>query len=323
MPQRLPPHRATTDMVTLLGRRAVVLGVTAGVATAFACSRTDVFAGGPPAPLPVSANVRLLQWDLGMQPWGPGRAVVVVPSWAGSADRFPVVVALHGRGEAVKAPAEGALGWPRDYAMVRAYDRLRAPPLRDADYEGLVDPARMADTNAALAKRPFGGLIVVCPWLPDVHPAATADIGAYSRFVLDVVLPRVRRETPASSAPEATGIDGVSLGGILALRIGLTSPDTFGAVGGIQAAFGDNPVGDWVTLAMSARVRRPDLKLRLLTSHDDYFHDPVTNVSRAWTGAGIAHEFADVVGPHDYVFNRGPGSIELLFWNDRALHERA
>lgn len=207
--------------------------------------------------------------------------------------------------------------------MVRAYDRLRAPPLRDADYEGLVDPARMADTNAALAKRPFGGLIVVCPWLPDVHPAATADIGACSRFVLDVVLPRVRRETPASSAPEATGIDGVSLGGILALRIGLTSPDTFGAVGGIQAAFGDNPVGDWVTLAMSARVRRPDLKLRLLTSHDDYFHDPVTNVSRAWTGAGIAHEFADVVGPHDYVFNRGPGSIELLFWNDRALHERA
>ena len=91
-------------------------------------------------------------------------------------------------------------------------------------------------------------------------------------------------------------------------------------MGGIQAAFADNQAGDWVTLALSARVRRPGLKLRLLTSHDDYFHDAVTGVSRAWDAAGIAHDFADVVGPHDYVFNRGPGSIELLFWNDRALH---
>ena len=306
-------------MVALLGRRAVVLGVGA----ALACSRSDSFAGNVPAPLPVSPNVHLLQWDLGVQPWGPGRAVVLVPSWAGPDDRFPVVVALHGRGEALKAPSEGALGWPRDYALVRAFDRMRAPPLRDADYEGLVEPGRMADTNAALATHAFGGLIVVCPWLPDVHPAATADIGAYARFVHEILLPRVRRETPALATADATGIDGVSLGGILALRIGLTAPDAFGAVGGIQAAFGDNPVGDWVALALSARVRRPNLKLRLLTSHDDYFHDAVTGVSRAWDAAGIAHDFADVVGPHDYVFNRGPGSIELLFWNDRALHERA
>jgi hypothetical protein len=35
--------------------------------------------------------------------------------------------------------------------------------------------------------------------------------------------------------------------------------------------------------------------------------------------AGIAHDFAEVVGPHDYSFNRGPGSIELLLWHDRAL----
>jgi hypothetical protein len=302
-------------MPAMIGRRPLILGLTA----AFACSRTDSFANGAPPPLPTSTNVRLLQWDLGMQPWGPGRAVVLVPAWAGPEDRFPVVVALHGRGEATKAPTEGALGWPRDYALVRAFDRLRAPPLREVDYEGLVEPPRLADTNAALAKRPFAGLIVACPWLPDVHPAATADISAYARFIQETLLPRVRRETPALTAPEATGIDGVSLGGILALRIGLTAPDVFGAVGGIQAAFGDNPVGDWVTLALSARVRRPGLKLRLMTSHDDYFHDPVTAVSRAWDAAGITHDFSDVVGPHDYIFNRGPGSIELLMWNDRAL----
>jgi iron(III)-salmochelin esterase len=290
-----------------------------GLTTAFACSRTERTAGGGPPPLPVSPNVRLLQWDLGAQPWGPGRAVVVVPTWGGPEDRFPVVLALHGRGEAVKSPVEGAMGWPRDYALVRALDRLRAPPLKETDYEGLAEPARMADVNAALAKRAFGGLVVVCPWLPDVRQASTADVTPYARFLLDVVLPRVRRDTPALSAPEATGIDGVSLGGVIALRIGLTYPDAFGAVGGIQPAFGDNQNAEWTSLAQSARAKRPGQRLRLLTSHDDYFHDVVVGVDRAWSAAGITHEFADVVGPHDYVFNRGPGSLELLFWNDRAL----
>jgi hypothetical protein len=247
---------------------------------------------------------------------------VIVPTWGGPDARFPVVVALHGRGEAVKAPVEGSLGWPRDYALVRAIDRVRAPPLRDGDYEGLSEPARMAEANASLARRPFGGLVVVCPWLADLHPASTADVTAYARFILDVLLPRVRRETPALAAPEATGIDGVSLGGVIALRIGLTTPEAFGAVGGIQPAFGDGQSGDWTALAQEARARRPEQRLRLLTSHDDYFHDVVVGVDRAWNAAGITHEFADVVGPHDYVFNRGPGSFELLLWNDRALRDR-
>jgi iron(III)-salmochelin esterase len=303
----------------VVGRRALVLGV----AAAIACSRAERVAGGGNAPpVPVSPNVRVLQWDLGPQPWGPGRAAVVVPAWAGPDERFPVVVALHGRGESMKSPAEGALGWPRDYALVRAVDRLRSPPLRDADYEGLSEPARLADTNASLARTPFGGLVVVCPWLPDVRPAATGDIGPYTRFLLDVLLPRVRRETPALASPEATGIDGVSLGGVVALRIGLTCPDAFGAVGGIQPAFSEGQAVDWTSLAQGARARQPNLKLRLLTSHDDYFHEAVLGVDRAWTAAGVPHEFGDVVGPHDYVFNRGPGSIELLMWNDRALRDR-
>jgi hypothetical protein len=266
-----------------------------------------------------SSNVRVLTWDLGPQPWGNARAAVVVPTWGGDDARFPVVVALHGRGESVKAPAEGAMGWPRDYALVRAVDRLRAPPLRDADYEGFVDPARMAEANASLAARPFGGLIVACPWLPDVRPAATGDVRTYGRYLIDVLLPRVRRETPALTSPEATGIDGVSLGGMLALRIGLTASGEFGAVGGIQAAFDGGQNAEWTALAQAARAHRPGLKLRLLTSHDDYFRDPILSVSQAWRAAGVAHDFADVPGPHDYVFNRGPGSIELLTWHDRNL----
>jgi hypothetical protein len=298
-----------------LGRRALVLGTAAAVA----CSRDERSAHGGLAPALASSSVQTLEWDLGAQPWGSGRAAVVVPRWGGPSARFPVLVALHGRGEALKSPAEGALGWPRDYALVRAFDRLRAPPLTEADYEGLVEQPRMAETNSSLARHPLDGLIVVCPWLPDVRPAATGDIAALSRFVLDVLLPRVRRETPALSGPEATGIDGVSLGGAIALRIGLTSPQAFGAVGGIQPALSDGQEADWTALAQSARAARPGLGLHLLTSHQDYFRDAIVALSRAWQRAAIAHDFADVAGPHDYVFNRGPGSIELLLWHDRAL----
>jgi hypothetical protein len=269
--------------------------------------------------MPTSTSLRILEWDLGPQPWGQARAVILVPTWGGADARFPVLLALHGRGEAIKPPAEGAMGWPRDYALVRAFDRLRAPPLRDSDYEGLVDSNRMAEANASLAKRAFGGVIAVCPWLPDIHPAATGDIASYTRFVLDVLLPRVRGGTPALSNPEATGIDGVSLGGVVALRIGLTAPEAFGAVGAIQPAIANGQNAAWTTLAQAARARRPDLKLRLLTSHEDYFREAIVGVSHAWNTAGVAHDFADLIGPHDYVFNRGPGSLELLLWHDRAL----
>jgi hypothetical protein len=294
----------------MIERRALLLGL----AAAYACSRAERAADGEPA-----SSVRLLEWDLGAQPWGRGRVAVVVPTWGGPGARFPVLIALHGRGEALKPAAEGALGWPRDYALMRACGRLRAPPLRESDYENLVDASRLAETNAALAARPFGGLIVACPYLPDVRPAVSGDIDAYTRFVLGPLLARIRGDTPALDTPAATGIDGVSLGGVIALRVGLAFPETFGAIGGIQPAVADARPADWVALAQAARARRPGLKLRLVTSHDDYFHESVVALSKAWLGAGIPHDFLDLPGPHDYVFNRGPGSIELLLWHDRML----
>jgi hypothetical protein len=310
-------------------RRRFLLGVGAALV---ACSRKErpsapppgarpaAAAGGPAAPATaapaVPSSTRLLEWDF------PGnvstRAVIVVPTWGGDAARFPVLVALHGRGEAVKPPEEGAMGWPRDYALTRAVDRMRAPPLVPDDYEGFVDDERMERLNADLTARPFGGLIVACPHVPDMDPNG-GDVYAVARFVTGVLLPRLRAETPALAAPESTGIDGVSMGGALALRIGLMNADAFGAVGALQAAIAPEMSEELTEMARGARVRRPGLKLRLLTSTGDYFHDAITSLDAAWTEGNVAHDFADVPGPHDYVFNRGPGSIEMLAWHDRAL----
>jgi hypothetical protein len=309
----------------VLSRRALLLGLSA---VPFACSKKEppaprvtapVEPSPPPDAPPARGDVRVLQWDFEPSPGGSPRAAIVVPAWGGPDARFPVLIALHGRGEAQKAPEDGAMGWPRDYAMLRAIRRLCAPPLTEADLEGFVEPARLADINEGLARRPFHGLVVACPYMPDLNPRSPADVRAYGRFLIDTLLPRLRREAPVRPEPEATGIDGVSLGGVTALRIGLTNPSAFGAVGGIQPAVAEDDATEFVDLAKAAIARRPSLKLRLLTSHDDYFRKAVGRISQAWRAAGVAHDFADVPGPHDYAFNRGPGSIELLNWHDHAL----
>jgi enterochelin esterase-like enzyme len=173
--------------------------------------------------------------------------------------------------------------------------------------------------NEGLAANPFKGLVVVCPYLPDFDLRKPAPIKDYARYLLEAVLPRVRAELPASSAASATGIDGVSLGGAAALRIGLGNPEAFGAVGTLQAALGEDQVAEFTDLAKAARARNAALKLRLLTSKDDYFRTAIGRTSAAWRAAGIDHDYADVPGPHDYPFNRGPGAIEMLIWHDRML----
>jgi len=249
------------------------------------------------------------------------RAVVMVPEPRAADERFPVVVALHGRGEALKGPALGAMGWPHDYALDRAFVRLGSPPLSPDDFEGLVEASYMAKLNRALAEHPFGRLVVACPYVPDLDLSSADDVDAYGRVLVSELLPRVRKETPTLDSPEATGIDGVSLGGIVALRVGLARAETFGAVGALQPAIRDTSAAaaELTDLARAARARRPGMKLRLTTSERDGFRRAVTRTSEGWRAAGIAHDFAVLPGPHDYIFNRGPGAIELLFWHDRVL----
>ena len=99
---------------------------------------------------------------------GPEKAIVLVPRLADAASRYPVLVALHGRGESVRGVELGARGWVDDYDAGRAISRLRSPPLMREDFRGFVDDARLARINASLAERPFRGLVVACPWVPDI-----------------------------------------------------------------------------------------------------------------------------------------------------------
>ncbi|MBX3234141.1 MAG: hypothetical protein KIT84_06220 [Labilithrix sp.] len=316
----------------MLGRRAFLTGVGAGLAGCSRCGAPSATSSSsveadpsatvlpPPPPIPEGGvgergQVVTETWRLG----DDGRAVTIVPAWKKPDERLPVLLAFHGRGEAMKGPDLGVMGWPKDYKLLRAIERVSAPPLTAEDFESFVEPARLEHHNEALAARPFAGLVVVCPYSPDGDWRSPKAMSAYATYVVETVLPRVKKELPVLGTPASIGLDGVSLGGAQSLRIGFSRPELFGAIGTLQAALDEGQAGEMTELAKAARAKNPKLALRLLTSKEDYFRRAIRATSQAWRAAGIEHDFEEVPGPHDYPFNRGPGAIEMLLWHDRTL----
>ncbi len=265
-----------------------------------------------------ASSFETLEWDFGVTPAGPMRAVVLLPRQRAAGQRFPLLVALHGRGEALRGVERGAWGWSRDYELGASDLALRRGHLGREAFFDLVDDARLARIRASLHRQAYRGLVVVTPYTPDVLTDAGASAQpAFDDFIVNTLVSRARRELPVLATREATGIDGVSLGGLHSLWTGLGHPETFGAVGALQAAVRNRQ--DIVADRFVAAPDRPTQRVRLLTSDGDPLRPDVQALSRTLTARGVVHELLVVRGPHDYVFNRGPGGIEMLLFHDRAL----
>ncbi len=108
----------------------------------------------------------------------------------------------------------------------------------------------------------------------------------------------------------------MSLGGLEALEVGLSRPDVFGVVGSLQAAVRGHTarvLGRYVPAPS-----RPLQVLRLVTSSHDVYRGDLLTLDQMMSARGIPHDLRMAEGPHDYVFNRGPGGIEMLLFHDRA-----
>ena len=316
----------------MIGRRSFLgIGAQLGLALA-ACSRSDAkrAAAGDPPPVPTKLPEMpppdaeaLPRGQVGTQTWtfdNGGRAVVIVPSWTKPGEKLPVLIALHGRGEANKGPVEGVMGWPRDYALLRAIERVCSPPITErrprglrrpeaphrhecgAQRESVQGPRRRVPVPAR-RRSPQGRAHEGLRTLPPRDGAARACAPSCRC--------RPRRRRRASTACRSAE----------PWRCAWASgtPRCSAPWAALQAALGDDQVTEFTELAKAARGKNPSLKLRLLTSKEDYFRGAIAHTSAAWKAAGIDHDYADVPGPHDYPFNRGPGAIEMLVWHDRML----
>src|SRR5690606_15994136 len=134
------------------------------------------------------------------------------------------------------------------------------------------------------------------------------------------LLEAVRERFPgAARTREGTGIDGVSMGGRVALEAGFAHPEAFGSVGAIQPAIR----GMEEALAERAARASSPQRLHLLSSDEDPFLGATRELASALTDRRVAHTLSVVPGPHDYAFNRGPAGLEMLLFHDRALAREA
>lgn len=302
-----------------LSRRSLVLGLSALGASACvsgagcsSCRRASKPAVGG----------RWIELEFGVDELAPGgqHALLFLPD--GATRDTPLLVALHGRGECAKGLVGGARGWRDDYGLDETREKLSSLPLRaSGEGEGAIEFAtreRLRLVSASLEKRAFGPLAIVCPYTPDLKARTADEVSGLARFVVERLVPRARREAGLGDEPSKTGIDGVSLGGRLALLIGLSRPEAFGAIGALQPALRADDAPALSALAQRAEAGRVR-PLRLVSSVADPFLSAIRVVSTRLKQDGVAHDLVVTEGPHDYAWNRGAGGMEMLVFHDRAL----
>jgi enterochelin esterase-like enzyme len=238
-------------------------------------------------------------------------------------DRLPITIAFHGMSESKSGPSRGYRAWAEQYDLPRVYDAMLAgPPLGKDVFGGLVRDTELASINEELKARAFRGVFVVGVYTPDLladvdHPEK---IDAYARWVALKLVPKVRDTFPVADAgARKVGVDGVSLGGMAALEVGLRYPDVFGVVGTMQPAIRGREA-ELAERAAQAHDKAPQI-LRLLSSDKDPLLPVTKKLSEELRKRSIAHTLVVTPGGHDYAFNRGPGGVELLRFQERALRE--
>jgi enterochelin esterase-like enzyme len=245
------------------------------------------------------------------------RFLLCVPKHLKAGEKVPLVVLLHGLGE-TGDERMGAYAWVERYGLATAYERLRKTPIARTGKRKDWSDARLAEVNAALTKQAFGGLCLVCPYTPNVHklPDPSGSLDAYSKWITDVVLPRVRKDAPVHTDAARTAIDGCSLGGHVALEVFLRRPDAFGALGGVQSAVSEARAPGYVDrlAAALAKAKKP---VHLLTSEGDPFLPGNKKIAAGLAKKGVACDLRVIPGPHDQPWLREAGTIEMLLWHDR------
>jgi hypothetical protein len=299
----------------LLGSAALALG---------ACSRS----GGPPAPgttgaapVPPPAGGAWKQVSFPVGPDTPeGERAFLLQPWPADApdpSARPLLVALHGRGEAGHGLDVGAGAWPNEYQLDRVHRRLLSPPITAGDLLEMTNASRLERLNASLSAAPYRGIGLACPYTPHLADTSVEGARPFGRFVIDQLLPELRSATGSTADRRATGIDGVSMGGRLALWVGLSHPEIFGVVGALQPALRAEEAPLVSELARAA-MARAKVSLRLVTSEEDYFLAAVRAVSERLRADGVEHELLVIPGTHGYDFNRGPGGADMLLWHERV-----
>lgn len=228
--------------------------------------------------------------------------------------KFPLLIAFGGAGECARPPREGAMAWVGYYRMDEAVRALTSNHLNSDNFKGLITPQQLNSFNGSLKRMPYKGVIVACPYSPLISSLNDIEDPEYERFIVDELVPFLKARYRVAN--NRTGVDGVSMGGARAMFLGLKRPETFSSIGSVQGAFG--PFMDkYSALVRKNRAALKKHPIQLVTSDGDGMAPSVRKMSALLDSEKIPHTFLNLVGPHDYIFNQGPGSIAMLMFHAR------
>jgi iron(III)-salmochelin esterase len=230
--------------------------------------------------------------------------------------KYPLVIAFGGAGECVRSPREGALAWLYYYKTDEAVRALANNRLTPDDFRLLISPQHLNAFNRRLKNRPYGGIILACPSSPPLLPQVGLEYPEYEEYIMDELIPALKSRYRVADA--RVGIDGVSMGGARAMYYGFKYPAVFASIGSVQGAFG--PYFDiYRHFVERHRETLRKRSIQLVTSDRDPMAPSVERMHRLLLDNSIPHLYLKLTGPHGYIFNQGPGALELLVFHDHAL----
>ncbi len=262
-------------------------------------------------------EIRELSLSAAETPFG-GRVPVLVPKLLAEGARLPLVIALHGLGEA-SDPALAARAWLELYGLRDAAERLAAPPIVPRGKRGDLTVEHAAALDRELAARPFAGVLVACPFTP--NPSSARERGAhlarYAAWLQGTVVARAREQLPALAHASATHLAGCSMGGAVAIEVLERSRNAFGSMALVQSAHGGHRNASIAARALTAGPGGAAVATLVLTSRGDPFRDRNVALGKELSRAGVPHELMVLPGPHDQPWLREAGAPAMLHWLDR------
>lgn len=246
------------------------------------------------------------------------KALVLTPRRVSRKGGFPVLVLLHGLAETAREDL-GLRAWSERYGLIDADARLRSGVVEREAPNRYLTAERATAIDGELRRRPYGGLVVVCPFTPNVYKggATFTTLDRYAGWITDTLLPAVRAAAPVRRDPLSTAIDGCSLGGYVALEVFLRRPEAFGALGGVQAAYGERLAELYAQRIRAAVARVGPRALHIETSVWDPSLQAHRTLSERLRRLGVENDLAVLPGGHDQNFLREIGTLEMLLWHDR------
>lgn len=233
-----------------------------------------------------------------------------------SAVNYPLVIAFGGFGECARPPRQGALAWLDYYKTDDAVLALVNNKLTPADFRGLVTRDRLDDFNRRLKRDAYGGVILACPASPPLGLQTRLEFPDYEAFIMEELIPTLKDRYRV--ARSKIGVDGVSMGGARSMYYGFKYPEVFCSIGSVQGAFGPyfDVYRELIGKNRDVLRKRP---IQLVTSDRDAMLKSVEKMHSLLLAEDIPHVYLKLTGPHDYIFNQGPGALALLMFHDHAL----